>query len=417
MSDPSSAWPPDGVEVSETLGYDDDHDVRPPPSRRTALLVAGAMLVAVVGGVSAWSWWQDRPGTEGLVPPLPEPILTSPQLAWTWESRTDPPTITAVGDLTLVGQETGRLVALDVDGEETWTADVGDDFYVFSMDVGGEVALAGYGAGVSALALDDGRTVWSDNGQPVWIGDGHVLLLDADGIRELEARSGREEWSAEAASPVAGDGSGVYGIADGRLTKWSHRGRQLWRSESEVSVGSFASVVPADGFVVLSEQNWLSAYDTDDGSLRWKVELGPVDTTVGLLVSDLVYAYPLGREPEAGANVTVYDADGEVFSFVSDESFFYTYPVSANGDDYAVDISSGRFYDARGRQSAETPGQVLTGVEGGAYVQDRGDLVFVTPPDGAEVWRLPLERADPGSIAVGDGRLVVVDGRTVRSYE
>ncbi len=408
-------------ESVESLGF--DPSPRPQVPRRTALIGAGVTLVVAMAGVLGWNLWQGRAADQDLLLAVPRPVSDTPTVAWSWLAGGEVQAVYAVGEATLVEHDFDTLTALDAEGEELWTSEVGPDAFVTEAAGRDDVFVEAALSGLSVRSMADGAELWESDGRFVRAAGEWVLLHDEDRIRELDLASGRELWSAEASTTAAVDSTGVYAVENRRLTKWSHGGERLWAAaEPETTSTSFATVVPAEGFVVLGGEGIATAYDSGDGKVLWTVELGEDDVTAGLFMPDLVFAYARGSSPDdaeidAPAEVTVLGLDGEVGSLDADGSFFYGYPVVVGDEHYGVDGMSGRFYDSTLQPRGEALGPVIQLVQGGAYLQSGRDLVFVTPPDAAEQWRLPLGAGRFPPVAVGDRRLALVVDRTVRGYE
>lgn len=417
LGEPVGEWVGEPVDV---LGY--EPRPRPQGSRRTALIAAGATLLVAVGGVFGWNLWQGRSTGQGLLLALPQPVTETPTAAWSWQASGQSPAVYAVGAVTLVEQSFNTLTALDADGEELWTSGIGPDAFITDAPGRDDVFFEASLDDISLRSLEDGAELWASEGRLMRTSEEWVLLHEDDQIREVDLLSGRELWSAEASSTVGADSTGVYAVENRRLTKWSHSGEQLWvAAEPETISTAFGQVVPAEGFVALGGEGVVTAYDSEDGKVLWTASLGDDDVQVGLFLPQLVYAYSLDSSPEdsevdAPVRVTVLGPDGEVGSLDAADSFFYAYPVASGDEHYAVDGVSGRFYDSSLHQVGEPLGRVIQLVEGGAYVQDDSDLVFVTP-DGSEQWRMPLGTGRLPQVTVGDRRLVLVANRVIRAYE
>ena len=416
-ADPSGAWAVG--ETVESLGY--EPRPRPPVPRRTALIGVGVTLLVAVGGVVGWNLWQGRSADQDLFLALPQPVTETPALAWSWQADTEAQAAFVVGEVTLVEHGFDTLTALDTEGEELWTSSIAPDAFVTTAPGRDDLFVEASISRVALRSLEDGSELWADDGRLLRTGEEWVLLHGDDRIREVDLLSGRELWSAEASGTVGVDSTGVYAVENRRLTKWSHSGEQLWvAAEPETASTAFGQVVPAEGFVALGGEGVVTAYDTEDGKIVWTADLGGDDAQVGLFVPDLVYAYALNPSPEgseagAPARVIVLGVDGKVGSLEADSSFFYAYPIASGEEHYAVEGVTGRFYDSALEPVGEPLGQVIQLVEGGAYVQDDGDIVFVTP-DGAQ-WRLAGGTGRLPQVAVGDRRLVLLANRVVRAYE
>jgi eukaryotic-like serine/threonine-protein kinase len=156
--------------------------------------------------------------------------------------------------------------------------------------------------GVSAVDARTGKRIWAryfENGAPeVAAAGGHVYVtgdpdMDGEGpvaLHELDARTGHEVWSTRltgpdwGAAPVLAGGRLFIRQAATRSGKWSFSidafrasdGDRLWEAPVGSHDGFWFTPPAATATLVVyaSEDGWLYALDAENGSLRWKTQIG-----------------------------------------------------------------------------------------------------------------------------------------------
>jgi outer membrane protein assembly factor BamB len=309
------------------------------------------------------------------------------------------------------------LTAVGPSGEEEWTVDADDLGYGIAAPGRDDVFLESQNDGFEVRSVETGVPLWHGEGLLMEASSDWVLLKNEAQLIQHDLDTGQETWRVDSNGPVAVDSDAIFEVDRQVLTKLTHEGRAVWDVDLEMPGLSY--LVVAEGFLVAAGRTALTAYDTADGSELWSAEVGQ-GMNAGLLTASRVYAFSAvydETQPDRSTTVLLFDHDGEAATAQIDsgpgQPFFFA--LLAGGSAYAVDTATGIFYDGRMRPGGKEVGPVRWPVKGGAYVQDGNDLVHVTAPTGAEQWRLEIG-AEAHPLAVGDERLIVVDGTTVRAY-
>jgi outer membrane protein assembly factor BamB len=316
------------------------------------------------------------------------------------------------GDLVLVGDDSGRLHALDTaTGEPRWEQTTGGAIRSRPTVVGGTLFVHSDDGDLYALEPGDGRLLWrtriakvtrigsgeqgsrynhfassvARDGETVYVGgfDGSLVALDA--------ASGAERWRFAAEDTIAGTpavagGRVVFGSFDGRVYALdAGSGEEVWRYETGAAVVS--SPLVRDGLVLIGSRSYdLLALDAGTGELLWKV-----------------YYWYSWVESSAS------ERDGVAYVGASDGQLLH-----------AVDLATGNVvwqFDTRGSawaQPAVTAEAVFIGTVGVAdyWANHEAGFFAVDRRTGEPLWQFPQAR--PGDASTwGFAASPAVDGSRV----
>jgi len=227
-------------------------------------------------------------------------------------------------------------------------------------------------------------------GEVAWPGElvareGHIWVGAGQGIARLDLTDGsiyRQRLGDEVSAPPVVSGDRVYVSAwDGRLTGMSVSGRPIlsFPTRAEITAAPLVSeliyLAGRDGFLYAlepngtlrwgfqagghlaasptlyrnlllfaSENGWLYALDPSSGHLRYKVETGPVHTTLaarnGVLLIPTWAGELHGFDPLTRELKWSYDLEGEIWGALAVDEH-HVYAASWGGKLYALDIQTG----------------------------------------------------------------------------
>ncbi|UED87486.1 protein kinase domain-containing protein [Streptomyces profundus] len=317
------------------------------PTRRRALGVAGAALVAAGGA----AWWRGGPnddaatgGLDSDAAPLTDyqPGL-APDPYWTREDLAEEgPAPLPAGDVVLAAAASGGLAAFGVvDGAPVWSDES-------ALPASG---MAAGGAGRTELVL---------------------VATANDEVRALRSTDGTTLWSSSVAVEsilTADTETGLVLATDGTLTALDLRtGEERWRAATALA-GERPGAALHEGTVLLATADRLAAYDAADGGVRWSRDGRFADT--------------------AGAPAVI---DGRVV--VGGESLL------------ALEVGEGGEAWSLPGQGAEWRQPVAA--DDGVCAVHGWDLVRVTAADGEQLWsaRLDVEDELPPEPPVWEGASV-----------
>ena len=400
---------------------------RPSLTRRRNLLVAGGLAGLLVAGgtIAAVVLLGGDDSREVETEVLRDPVSEEPEELWTWSGEAT--SLAAVGDVTVVGsEEAGEVVALDEDGEELWTSDLGA--YAHSVPLYPDIVFV-MSSGlqdVHALSIDDGEVLWTiENGYLTGSHEAGLVYTDADEavLGLVESATGEEVWEVSGVDSYALTEDAAYVLDDGRLSRLAiDSGEEEWSVDtgSEPTDNRYVPLVANDDLVVVSDAEAV-AYDAGDGAELWSEAAGDGDE-VTLFSSDRVSIATVGASAAYPVAVTVYDRDGEVGALdVDPESgYFYAEPFEADGNTYVYDSASGRIFDEGLEEVGRYDGDG-TLVDGGLYtLQDDGKLSYYELTASSPAWSIETpwspEVETEQALVTLDGRLAIVTGDGVVSY-
>lgn len=177
-----------------------------------------------------------------------------------------------------------------LDISELWSVDIGSASDETSPPLrpvlSGDTVYVSDNAGrVSALNLENGRSIWSVNlrtsiSAGVGIGDGLVLLAGGEGVVfALDESDGSVRWQTQItseilAAPQAGSGVVVVAAQDGRVVGLnSQTGEQIWRADAVkplLTVRGNATPTIVDSIVLIGHDSGrVTAYRLSDGAAIW----------------------------------------------------------------------------------------------------------------------------------------------------
>ncbi|PJJ97795.1 outer membrane protein assembly factor BamB [Lysobacteraceae bacterium NML75-0749] len=242
---------------------------------------------------------------------------------------------------------------------------------------GGRVYAAAAGAGVRALNLDNGQTLWSWSGEKKsrWsggpgVGDGLVVVGSLDGeVIALDAMNGTERWRSKVnneviAAPAIQGGVVMVRSNDGRVTAFdAMSGAERWRWQADMpalTVRGNAGLTLGPGYLFVGNDNGkLVALSVNEGAELW----------------DVTVAQPEGRSELERMN----DVDGQP---VIDDTLLYV--SSFKPRTLAIEAPTGRVLWMQ--ENGGTGGVGL-----GAYrlaVTDAKDVVWALDrSNGAAMWQ------------------------------
>lgn len=215
-----------------------------------------------------------------------------------------------------VGSGSGELYALEFDGTERFTAETGSVYDRPRLADG--AAFVGTDDGrVYAFEVEDGTDRWSirfdDESEKAArtptveaVDDGVVYVTAGGRIRAIDAESATERWQYDVREAsrrihaVTID-DGVYVATGGELVAVDGSDER-WQVDLDESYKRISGVV--DGTIFLDHQDDLVAFDTDDGTERWRDESVTVRRV--RVADDAIY---LGDDESAALRVTDLEGD------------------------------------------------------------------------------------------------------------
>lgn len=428
---PPPAYAPPATPPSyEQLDWSQPQRQQPPRSRRALLVVGGLVLLLVAGGSVAAVLLLGGNDSRLLGGgSLVGAVTEEPEEQWSWSTSGTMFGGVAVGDVLVVGSDGDEgVTALDEDGEELWTSEVGGYPYAYAGqdDVVFVSPLEGEGAEV--LSVETGEELWSfDNGyvsRATEKGLVRTTYDDDQTLDLLDAKTGDELWSVPAGDSFTVTDDAAYVLDGSELTRLS-----LDSGEEEWSIGtdfraddeSYVWLAATDDMVVLSDGD-VVAFDAESGDELW-TEGGSDGTEVGAFSATRVYLLQSEyTDDEMLTEVTVYDRDGRVGDLDLDpEDYFSGQPFESDGDEYNLDYSEGRLYNEELEEIGRYDG-TLALVDGGLYTHEEdGELSFYELGSGSPTWSIdgPVSDSEEygASLVPFDGRLVVVTADEVVSYK
>jgi len=269
------------------------------PTRRRALLLAGAVALASLGGCGIWPWSASKPPLPDL-PPVTAPA--SARIAWSLSlpgAGVGFQPVVAGGSLFAAARD-GTVVRVDpANGRVQWRSNAGQALITGVGSDGETVVVAGQDG--SLIALDrDGRPKWSvQTGAEVVtvpsVALGLVLVRTSDNrVAAFETDTGKRRWTFQRQNPplvlrqtslIAMDtGSAYVGLPGGRLVSLSlETGAMHWEAAVAIPRGSneierIADVVGSplvSGREVCAAtfQGRVGCFDASSGRARWARDL------------------------------------------------------------------------------------------------------------------------------------------------
>ncbi len=388
------------------------------------LVGAGAVAVKLLGG----SHGELAGGGH-----LAAAVTTEPEEAWTYNLSGE--YLSAAGgaaDLVLLADENGEVVAVDSDGERSWTND--DEYVGYVESVPGHedlvVVAGGEGGGVGVLSTENGEQLWWDDlGWPLKVQEDGVLISagaedeDTSELAWVDLESGDREWSVDDVNSFAAASDSVYVVSRDTLRRLDRgSGDEDWTVDLSVDEEDYVQLAATGSFVAVSQGDQVTAYDADHADELWTVSAeDDGDLSIGAYSDDRVYVsesvYDDTTETSS-TTVTVRDDEGEVGEIpVADDSYFYGTGVEAQGASWFIDLGSGEVYDDEVERAAQYDGE-LDLTDQGAYALESDDLAFYEYGEGKASWDMELPDSDDDGIgvyAVDDG-IVVASGGKVTLY-
>lgn len=175
----------------------------------------------------------------------------------------------------VVGGGSGSLHAVEHDGTERWTINIGS-VYERPRYVDGTVIAASDDRTVRGVAAEDGSDVWvvdiekSLPGVPSLdaVVDGNVYVRLDEDLLVFDVESGDERWTysvdGRMSRPVIADETAYLATPTGIVALDTSSGRDRWHVEQSGGV-----VAAQNGQVYVARRGELCTLDTDDGSERW----------------------------------------------------------------------------------------------------------------------------------------------------
>jgi outer membrane protein assembly factor BamB len=283
----------------------------------------------------------------------------------------------------------------------------------------GDTIYAACGDGLHALNAVTGTTLWefptyalADG--PTVAGD-LVYVVDNGGIlHAIDINTQQERWNSDSAvafSPVVDNGLLAMGTPDGALVGFdAQTGEERWRYQA-TDQGAVRGPALAGGIVYAGGDGLgLVAVDAETGELRWRFDAEGSGTAV---IADGV-AYAGATAEDGTGHLYAFDAQSGDVLWTIDEPIGS--PAVSNGVGYTVNQQNGSVlaFDT-------TSGTVRWRVELGgiprplavagsvvyAGIDEENTIYALDIATGAELWRLPVDGAIDGSVAVADGVLYV----------
>ena len=379
-------------------------------------LVAGVAAVAVVGA-SAFLLL----GGDDEVPsastgdstdaPAGDPAGGPSGLEPSWDVQLDSRVLgeLAVGDGVIVSIDSGDLVALDAQGDRSWSR-AQLDSPVVALDAGGEVVVSADGRpGISANALSDGDELWRyPDITYVGVADsGIVVDVEAEGgpFGVLDATTGVPVWSVPDVDAYALAGAMAYVRRGPEVSALSTAdGSVLWASD--VGAGGKATLVANLELVAVVKGAEVVALDPLNGTERWTARAR--GAAVEVFSDELVLLTGARARPPTAV---AYDASGPRGEIpVQGKVPAGLVRFSVDGKPYVIEPRSGSVLDEALTVLATYDGTVTPAADGVYVVADDRVSHYIlgsTTPD-SEIVVPGAER-----VVAREGGFAVVAGDTV----
>lgn len=195
--------------------------------------------------------------------------------------------LVALTDGVLVGNEAGRLLRLDPQGEPVWQVELGREVAARPTVSADSIIVGTVGGTLVSLALADGSERWRLTGQPAVLtplvsdmGSAYVVAPDGS-VRALAVESGETRWrrplppdeplpdaTRPLPAPILEGGVLVVGLGDAGLFALSPQdGTVRWRHPVTQVLGLEAQ---GEVLYVSSRKGEVLALGLADGQVRWR---------------------------------------------------------------------------------------------------------------------------------------------------
>jgi len=289
---------------------------------------------------------------------------------------------------TLIGAIDGHILVYDSSEEEVASYDpqTGDrewraDGSWTQFRIGRDLVLSQYdaddsSASTSVISIDDGKTIWSEDGYPAGVCGGAAYLVDDDDVVARDARTGDERWTTRAEDGVDASCSrdGVFLAADGEVSSLdTGNGKERWTQK----IKGASTVDAGDGAVVVGTDDEVLGLSPKDGEEQWSQDLADWGQVAGSIPAGKGRAI---RSGEDGEELVLFDLKtGE-------------------------EINSYRVPDA---STALSPDRI--------YVLDEGEVAALTLGSLDEAWSFDGDK-DATQIAVGGGRSYLLSETEISAH-
>ncbi|MFI7601329.1 PQQ-binding-like beta-propeller repeat protein [Actinoplanes sp. NPDC049681] len=278
------------------------------PARRTGTVwlagVAVLVLVALIGGFTAWFRSHGGPGAAGA---RPSATVAAPNGVETWNVSTGRPITgrpTVAGGVLYFGNQNGTFYAVDRKSRSVrWKYETGSSVTSSPVVAGGVVYFASQGTArqsgyVYALSADQGVVRWKarasvEFSSPAVVGDA-LYIGGRNGAVYSFDLAGRERWRFTTdgvvwGTPTVAAGTVYVGSADGNMYALDARtGAKRWATRVG-DVRSSPTVV--DGTVIFgSGDKHVYALDARKGTVRWTFATNGYVSSSPLVADGTVYA-------------------------------------------------------------------------------------------------------------------------------
>jgi outer membrane protein assembly factor BamB len=281
---------------------------------------------------------------------------------------------------------------------------------------------------VICVDLTTGKTLWLAKlpGAPlgrsasatVCVAEGKVYAIASKRVWCVDATSGKVVWEtpllgkrAVGSSPLVADGVVVVN-ADGVRALDAATGRELWRDEK--AGGSNSSPVMWKGFVLCNSRNELQAFDLKNGSVAWTAPGGGDSTPA--IAGDV-----LAMQAKSGAlGLVAYrlapDGATKLWNFPIDGLRTQASPIIHEGFVYHMEDNVHYCFDLEtGAQRWQAPGQSTiaspTLVDGKIFVMANSGnsllAIKASPDERVELGKATVRAQWVPSPCIADGRLVL----------
>ena len=376
------------------------------------------MLVVVAAAAGAW-WVLGRGGSDGYAYPLDQPVTDEPDLAWSWEASDTVGSVATLGDDTFV-TDGGDVVALDEDGEERWTTSVDDIGYVRADPEHDDFVLviASEESAITAISVDDGDELWNVDGDlEVWADDFLLTSTDEE-LARVDPADGDEVWSVDIEGDAGASPDAAYVVKNGELRKLSVAdGDEEWTVDVDVEDSDFGNIAVADGYVALSGETEVVAFDGESGDELWTEDAGPDGASIGLMSPTQVFVAPVGlrvrrrrhrRRLRRGRQGREHRFRVGVLLRGAGASRVVTTTPSTTATGSSTTRSS-----TRSGAKHQSPTAL---VDGGIYELEDGELSYFGFDEKKAVWTVSDDFAEEAYLGSGDGRIYVLDGDELLTY-
>jgi len=406
-------------------------------TRRSWLCVLCVAGVATWAAAADWPQWRgpDRCGVAKSCPPLVESVpKTGPPLLWEAPLPDGGPKAAYYSSPVVAGGRAYLHVYPVAEGSDPKKPAREEAIVCVDMNSGKELwkarfAAEGAGKSHNTLCAQDGKLYFAGKGAG---GAGCVYCLAAD--------SGKEVWKTDLTKGRSPDFTPSLAVAGGKVIVFAGKlygldaadGKLAWQTEpltepktkEWMNVASPAVWETAGKVCAIVGGSKISCVSAADGKVLWQMP-GAKAPTSPVVVGDLLVV----RFPEADLNVYRLTAAGaeklataklEAFD---DASWEASTPAFDGRRVYGTCKKQTFCFDVGGKSMLWTEKLIGDPIaspvvgDGKILCSSKGQLIAVNAADGKTLWQAKWTKAECGSLAIADGKVVVNAGTHLRCYD